>query len=443
MKVLMMDFKDDEGRLVDLALRAEDAGHTVEYWMPSDHPAGDGLVTKVEDWKKAASRAELVVLSGNTDYPPGFDKLFAQGLPIFGTNPTAASLELDRGLGMQILERYGVPVPPYQVVSSAREAVDLLLKAKKPYAMKPWGGTSDKAMTAVPGSVDEALFIIKRWQEKGLFKGQLMMQEKVEGIEMGISGFFGPGGWSSAIEESFEHKKFLVDDLGCNTGEMGTVIRHVGESKLFDRILEPLTDYLHLIRFVGDCSVNCIIDSDGQPWPLEFTMRLGWPDFCIRQSVITGDPVEWMADLVYGKDTLRVSTAVACGVVMTHGDFPQEKDKAGEWSGFPIPAITDAIFSRLCFQQVMDGKAPIAVGGKVRDVAMNLTAGQYVMIATGVADVVWHACEGATALAQEVKWGSNVMFRTDIGRRLRHQLPVLQELGYALGMEYEYVIRAD
>jgi len=103
-------------------------------------------------------------------------------------------------------------------------------------------------MTHVAKDANDALFTLKRWQREGLFKGQLMMQELVEGVEIGISGWFGPEGWLSAIEESFEHKKFLTGDLGENTGEMGTVIRHVQKSKLFDVVLKPL---LSIFTFVG------------------------------------------------------------------------------------------------------------------------------------------------------------------------------------------------
>ncbi|MFM9481279.1 hypothetical protein, partial [Streptomyces scabiei] len=87
-----------------------------------------------------------------------------------------------------------------------------------------------------------------------------------------------------------------------------------------------MADYLGKIKYVGDCSVNCIIDDRGTPWPLEFTMRLGWPDFCIRQAVIGGDPVEWLADLVHGKDTFTPTEQIALGVLIAHGDFPNGKD---------------------------------------------------------------------------------------------------------------------
>lgn len=441
MKLLVMDMKDDEGCAMDIALRAQDAGHDVRYWISKPHPVGEGLIQKPKEWKPSMDWAELVVLTGNCDYPPGFEEYFTQGYPILGTNPKAAELELDRGIGQEVLKRYGVETLPYHVVSSVEEAVEHTLKAGKPFAMKPWGGTTDKSTTAVPKSVNEALYLLHRWKETGALQGQLMLQEMVQGVEMGISGYFGPGGWNEALEESFEHKKFMNDNLGGNTGEMGTVIRHVTKSKLFDLVLEPLSDYLHLCRFVGDASVNCIIDDRGDPWPLEWTIRLGWPDACIRQEVLRGDPIQWAADLLYGRDSFEVSTKTVVGVVMAHGDFPRSEGPTGDppedWSGFPIHGITDENHRHLHFQQVQNGRTPIVVGGRSKLVNATVTAGQYPLVVTGAAVGVKDAMAKAYEVAWKISWPSNVMFRTDIGKRLKDDLPKIQKHGFAEGMKWD------
>jgi phosphoribosylamine---glycine ligase len=435
MKVFCLDMIDDEGCAIDIVLRAKEAGHSVRYWQGSKHPAGDGLVEKVDEWKQSMDWAELVILTGNCDYPPGLEDYFTRGYPIFGTNPVAAELELDRGKGQEILERYGVETAPYEVVSSPEEAIEVILKAGRPYALKPWGGEADKSMTCVPKDVNEALFHLVKWKKEGTFSGQLMMQEMVKGIEIGIAGYFGPGGWSSVLEESFEHKKFMNDDLGENTGEQGTVIRHVKKSKLFDQVLEPITDYLHLIHFVGDCNVNCII-SDGVPYPLEFTLRLGWPDARIRYEVFEGDPVEWMADLIYGRDSLRARSDIAIGVVMTHGDYPKDKDDPRKWSSYPIEGVTEKNWKHLHFQQVMDGKAPRASGGRIKEVKMMVTAGTYPLVVSGSGARVRLAQAKAYSVADEIRWPSNVMYRTDIGERLKSELEELKKHGYATDLEF-------
>jgi phosphoribosylamine--glycine ligase len=218
---------------------------------------------------------------------------------------------------------------------------------------------------------------------------------------------------------------------------MGTVIRHVEESKLFDLLLAPLEDHLHLLRPVADVGINCIIDEEGTPWPLEWTIRLGWPDFTIRQAVLNVDPLVWMADLVYGKDSFSVTGDVAVGVVMSHGDFPREEDKPKKWSGFPIDFVNDLNPDSIHWQQVMMGEAPKASGGRIRQKPQIVTAGQRPLVVTGTGRTVEDARRDAYRAANAVRWPSNVLYRTDIGKRLKQQLPLVQEHGFAEGMKYE------
>jgi phosphoribosylamine---glycine ligase len=428
MRLFLMD-NDGDGVGVNLAVRAQDAGHSVRYWTPSKSgPYGKGILDRTSDWEPQMDWAELIVLTGNAKYGGPLAEYFGMGYPIFGSNARSAELELDREVGQKVLKDHGIRTLPYRTVDSLDSAIQLVADTSAAYAIKPWGGESDKAMTCVAKDADEAIFMLTKWKEQGL-KGQLMLQEKVEGVEIGISGFFGPGGWNKAIEESFEHKKFLNDDLGCNTGEMGTVIRHVSTSKLFDKLLKPLTDYLHECNYVGDCSVNCMIDESGVPWPMEFTMRLGWPDFNIRQALIKSDPVEWMADLVHGDDTLDVSTDVAVGVVLTHGDFPTSHDPGGTWEGYPIKGAGN---EGVHLQQVMRGLVQTATGRE----SELLTAGNYLMVCTGTGKTIRQAKDNAYDVAWGISLPSNLMFRTDIGDRLKRDLPKLHQHGYAEGMEF-------
>jgi len=432
----VMDMKDDEGTGIDLCTRAKDFGHEVRYWTDGLHPAGVGLFERPFECGESLQWADLTVLTGNCDYPDEVVEAFEQGLPIFGTNPKAAQLELDRAVGQEVLDECGIETLPYQVVDSADEGIEFISAADQPFVLKPWGGNSDKAMTFVARTPEDAIFTLQKWKREGTFRGQLMLQEKVDGVEIGVAAFFGPHGWSKPIEESFEHKKFMNDDLGPNCGEQGTVIRHVKTSKLFDLLLAPLTDYLHSVRFVGDCSINCIIDEQGRALPLEFTVRTGWPDFCIRQEVIWGDPVEWMLDLINGRDSLVVMPAIAVGVVMTHGDYPREDDDPQVWSGYPINGISADNYPHLHFQQVMKGHTSLLAEGGVKSREAIVTAGQYPLVVTGSGGTVDEARNEAYKVAWEINWPSGVMFRTDIGRRLEEDLPKLHQHGFALGMIY-------
>ena len=435
LKALWIDV-EGEGLGVGFAMRAKRLGHDLRFWQPPHKgtglalPYGEGLVTRIADWEESIEWADLVIINGNNRYTELFAPYFGKGLPILGANARGAELELDRQKGQEVLDRYEVETIPYVVVDSISEAIAHISAQKRAVVAKPWGGDSNSAMTFVADSPEDALFTLRRWEKQGLFKGQLMLQEKVEGVEIGISGMFGPHGWCEALEESFEHKRLMPSDYGPNTGEMGTVIRHVTSSLLFERVLAPLTPYLHEINYIGDISVNCIVGAGGTPLPLEFTARWGWPDFALRLEALHGDPVEFMAALVHGEDKFIVTPDVVVGVVLAHGDFPRGGDPLGTWADFPIRYADDA---HLYWEHVKRGEHPKLEGGSKRGL---VTAGNYVAVATARGKTVSDASAAAYAVVESVSWPSDIIVRDDIGERLREDLPQLQRLGYAEGMRY-------
>jgi phosphoribosylamine---glycine ligase len=438
MRVLIVEVEGESTGLA-LALRAQEWGHTVRYWLPPSRQElsfGEGMIERPEGWEQLMDGSDLIVVNGNSRYANRFEPYFENGYPIFGANTQSAQLELDRARGQQVLEGAGVRILPYVVVDDLNAAIDHVSRSREPVVIKPWGGEGDKSLTCVASTPEEAIFHLERWRDEGL-QSKLMLQRKADGVEMGIAGWFSPqSGWLRMLEESWEHKRFLNDDLGANTGEQGTVIRHVQDSLLFDRVLRPLTDYLYQIGYVGDCSVNCIIDRDGVPWPLEFTARLGWPDFNIRQEVIDHDPVKWMKAMLDGRDEFNPRPDVAVGVVLTHGDYPIARDPHAKWTGFPVH-FDEELWPHLQWQMVKMGTEPMLdESGELHHFRSLVTAGNYVVVATGSGPTVTQAAEKAYYVADNVKWPSNRMYRTDIGRKLQSDLEFLQPLGYARGMRY-------
>src|SRR5271165_181116 len=144
-----MDLDDHAGNGLDLALRAQEYDHEVTYWTQKPHLCGTGMVDRITGgaWKSALEGTDLTVLTENCDYPEGLEECFTESYPIFGTNPKAAELELDRGKGQEVLERYGIETLPFEIVDSADEAIKAVVAAGKPFVMKPWGGVEDKSTT--------------------------------------------------------------------------------------------------------------------------------------------------------------------------------------------------------------------------------------------------------------------------------------------------------
>lgn len=439
MKLLVIDA---DRVLLDLCIRAQDAGHEVRWWVPptalgKPSPIGDGFFKKVPDFEPHMKWADLIVMGDNARYAQRIKPYFNKGFPIFGCNPQAAALELDRGLGQKVCEDYGIDTLPYVIVSSYDEAIKHVEKTMGRFVSKPWGGDADKALSYVSRSPEDMIWKLNHWKSHGKLGGQMMLQEAVDGIEMAVGGWFSRAGWSEHLCENFEEKKFMNEGLGQNTGEQGTTLRYVPRSKLFDDLLAPVTGYLHQIGYVGYVDMNTIIEKSGKAWPLEFTMRFGYPLTYIQEALHLGDPVTWMYDAaVDGKNTLKVSSDVAVGVVVTHGHFPNAKPDDLTHCGIPMYGVTPSMEQHLHYVEMQWGEAPLTVGSKIKQVGMPLTAGCYALCATGTGKTVSEAQEKAYGVAWKLKPPTNKMFRTDLGCRLEGELPKLQAKGYAEGMVY-------
>ena len=84
----------------------------------------------------------------------------------------------------------------------------------------------------------------------------------------------------------------------------------------------------------------------------------------------------------------------------------------------------------------MQGEAPHEVNGKIQSKPCLVTAGDYVLVATGTGQTVSESSKAAYKILKQVDLPNSPMWRTDIGNRLKKQLPKLQSMGYSVGMQY-------
>ena len=223
------------------------------------------------------------------------------------------------------------------------------------------------------------------------------------------------------------------------TGEMGTVCRTVAKSKLADKVLAPFEEDLHKADYVGYVDVNCIIDEDGTPWPLEFTMRPGWPTFNIQMAMLAEgkDPAEWLLNLSEGKDAKPFSPeCLAVGVVMVMPDFPYSQNTRTDAMGIPIYGLNSRNRANVHPCELQQGKAPHDLNGKVVELPCLTSAGDYLLVASGLGNSVREARAKAYRVLEGLSVPNSPFWRPDIGQRLKKQLPMIQSLGYATGLQF-------
>lgn len=426
---------------LDFALRCADAGHDVRYF-----PAG-GKATKtgqgfrqikvINDYRSSMpwAREGLIVPMGNSKYMQDLDRFRDLGFPVFGPTAKSAEMEINRGVGMKAMEDVGIEVPPYHVFPNMEAAERFAMKADQPYVFKVLdGSTEDKALTYVSSDPADLVGWLRR-NMKGKNIKQCMLQEKIDAdFEIGINGWFGPDGFlTEKYQISFEAKPLMPGDIGCNTGEMVSVSQYVENDKLVSDFLTPLVGTLKKAGHRGDFCIGAMIDKSGKAWPLECTARFGFPAFFGQIASHKGDPVNWMKDLLDGKDTLKVSDDVCCSVVMGQPNFPYEKSPPALVEGNPIQ-IDPNVMDNVHFCGVMKAKGPSMKDGRIVESDILQTTAEYVMVATSLGKTVSRARDKVYRVIDKIKF-PNAIYRNDGGDKVIKAIPAMHRAGIALDLE--------
>jgi len=438
-KLLVLSM-DTVGEGLALAVRACKAGHQVRLWTaPECNPtcgAGFKGLDRVKEWLPSARWADLVVPTGNHLYMPKLDALRKVGVRIFGPSVASANLEIQREQGMRLFEQHQIEIPKYKTFATLEQAEAHVRKTGQRYVFKTLGDEDDKSLSYVAKTPADMVARLRRWQKLGMRpKGKVMLQEVVDGVEIGVSCWMGAEGFIGQPNENFEFKKLLSGNAGPNCGEAGTVMKYCKSSGLADDVLYPLEEALVKLGHLGDIDVNCIVDKKGQAWPLEFTCRLGWPAANIMWASHKEDPVEWMLEACEGHDTLQVSPQIACGIVLAQPDYPYSNMTKAETDGIPIYGVTSANQKYIAPQSVKIVPQPVMDGEAIVDKPTWTTTGDYIAVATALGKSVRQACDRAYETIKQLHV-PNLIYRDDIGEKLEDELKTLHPLGYAVEFDY-------
>lgn len=441
MKILLIDAT---ASFLDFALRCKDHGHQVRWFVADDKhgqhvSVGDGFKMRIPQWEGSISWADITLISDNARLIDDLTRFRNKGYPILAPSAALRDWELNRRIGQEMFEKAGLNTMPSEPFHNYDKAIEYVKDNMKRYVSKP-DGDADKALSYVSNSPQDMVAMLERWKAlPGAKRREFILQEFVPGIEMAVGGWCGPMGFNNFVLENFEFKKLMNDNLGPNTGEQGTAIKYVrkGASKLAKEVLLPFEDELVAKGYKGFIDVAVIVDENGSPRPLEFTTRPGWPLFNIQQA-LHPDPVEWMRDLVEGVDSFEPLTKHCVGVVMAIPHYPYSHLTHKELYGYPIYGLDDdnPLRDSLHPCELAWDKAPKQVGNDIAPTPMFVSAGDYLVVTTGVGDSIQTAQKGAYKACESIEIPNSVMYRTDIGNRLEKQLPVLHKQGFATEWEF-------
>jgi phosphoribosylamine---glycine ligase len=236
-----------------------------------------------------------------------------------------------------------------------------------------------------------------------------VLMDYVEGVEMGVGGYFNGERFLRPSCLDWEHKRFFPGDLGELTGEMGTIVTYERTGHFHDLTLGRMASLLRAGGYCGYINLNTIVNERGN-WPLEFTCRFGYPGYAILEALQETPWGELFHAMVARTcEEIRTRPGFAAGIVMTTPPFPYDRSLVRAPVGMPI------IFDRVSdeeHQHLHYGEVRLKDGRLVTSGAYGWT-----MVVTGTGRTVHEARDRANQLADRVII-PNARYRRDIGDRL-------------------------
>lgn len=218
------------------------------------------------------------------------DAFQAEGLRIFGPNKKAAQFEGSKAFTKQFLIRHGIPTAKYIETEDYHEAVRSLADFSYPLVIKADGLAAGKGVV-IPQTEAEAKNVLKEIMLDHVFGDagvKVVIEAFLTGIEASVICLV-DGDNIVQLESAQDYKKRFEDDLGLNTGGMGTyspsrLMTPELTARIQREFLEPFVagtkkDGIH---FKGILFVGLMIEGETIN-VLEYNVRFGDPE---TQSIL-------------------------------------------------------------------------------------------------------------------------------------------------------------
>ncbi|HEX9711391.1 MAG TPA: phosphoribosylamine--glycine ligase [Actinomycetota bacterium] len=319
---------------------------------------------------------DLVVIGPEAPLVAGaVDALRARGIVVFGPDAAAARIEGSKAWAKQILGEAGVPAGRARAFTDANEAAAYLDELEAPFVVKADGLAAGKGVSisedkaGAVAAIRDSL-VGRRFGESG---ETVLIEEFLHGEELSIF-VLSDGKTALPLAAAQDFKRALDDDLGPNTGGMGSYspIPHLPADivdRAMDQIFEPVLGTMAAqgAPFVGCLFGGLILTADGLR-VIEFNCRFGDPEAQVLMPRLDGDLAELM--LACAEGTLAGARAnwrpEACiSVVLASGGYPGDYQ-----TGQPIAGLdAAAALEDVVVFHAGTAEGPVSAGGRVLSVS--------------------------------------------------------------------------
>jgi phosphoribosylamine--glycine ligase len=293
-------------------------------------------------------------------------------VPVIGPSQQGARLEGSKDFAKAFMTRHNIPTAAYRSFTKKEleEGLAFLETLKPPYVLKADGLAAGKGVVILDSLKQARRELADMLEGKfGAASQRVVIEEYLKGIECSL--FVATDGKSYKIlPEAKDYKRIGVGDSGPNTGGMGAVspvpfCDRVFMEKVRTRIVEPTVEGLkkEKIKYNGFIFVG-LINVGGEPYVIEYNVRLGDPETEAVLPRITSDIIDLLEGIAHGtlsKKEIAVSPDTAVTVVCVSGGYPGDYEKGKVVSGL------DDRSESLVFHAgtALKGKDTVTAGGRV------------------------------------------------------------------------------
>lgn len=281
---------------------------------------------------------ELPLVKGITDYIQNNDKL--KHVKVIGPAQSAAQLEGSKAFAKEFMQRYAIPTASYQsfTKNTIEEGKRFLETLKPPYVLKADGLAAGKGVLIID-DLEEAQNEFKAMLLENKFgeaSDTVVIEEFLSGIELSV--FVLTDGINYKILPSAkDYKRIGVGDTGLNTGGMGAIspvpfVDNLLIKRIEERIVQPTLKGIQeeKMNYVGFIFLGLMISDAGDPYMIEYNVRMGDPESEVVLPRLKTDLLELFeaaADKQLDKISLEIDNKAAATIMLVSGGYPEEYEK--------------------------------------------------------------------------------------------------------------------
>jgi len=339
------------------------------------------------------------------------DMFNEMGLKIFGPTKKAAQLESSKIWAKQFLKRNNIPTAAFEVFDDAVKAKEYVNQIEHNVVIKADGLAAGKGVIVCDSKAEaeksiDMMLVDKKFGDAG---NNIIIEERIDGIEASYIAL-SDGKIAIPMATSQDHKRIFDNDKGPNTGGMGAysptpIIDKDLSQKIQEKIIDKTISSLRNegITFKGFLYAGIML-KDGEPYVLEYNVRMGDPECQPILMRMDSDLFEYLVGSVEG--TLEnmpliswKNKSAVCIVIASKG-YPESYPKGEEIFGLGN-AFDDAYIFHAGTKEL--DKKIITNGGRVLGI-------------TALGDTLEAAIKHAYDVTEKISW-ENKYLRTDIGKK--------------------------